>query len=412
MHPMNSQHLKERALPDKPGVYLFKKGGDILYIGKATSLRDRTRSYFVKDLIETRSVSVADMVALATSIDFEVTDTALEALLLEAELIKRYKPKYNTKEKDDKSFNYVIITNDPIPRIELIRGRNLKIEKELSTLKPKYAFGPFTSGSAILEGLRIIRRIFPYIDRKAIQKDTYEFYKQLGLTPDTTNTEALNKYKENIKHIVLFFQGKKKKIISDLKKDMQAKAKALKFEEANLIKKQIFALEHINDIAVIKSDFFGSRIDDKSFRIESYDIAHLGGKEMVGVMTVIQNREVDKTEYKKFIIRSQTGANDTGALHEVLMRRFRHIEWGLPELVVVDGGIAQINVTEQVLKFYQLKIPVVSVLKDEQHKPKDILGDKILTKEYKKEILLANSESHRFAITFHKLKRDKNFIKK
>ncbi len=409
---MNSQHWKERSLPDKPGVYFFKKGGDILYIGKATSLRDRTRSYFAKDLIETRSVSVADMIALATDIDFEVTDSALEALLLEAELIRRYKPKYNTKEKDDKSFNYVIVTNDPIPRVELIRGRNLKIEKELSMLKPKYTFGPFTSGSAILEGLRIIRRIFPYIDKKAIQKDTYEFYKQLGLTPDTTNTDALEKYKENIKHIVLFFQGKKKKIIGDLKKDMNTKAKGLKFEEANLIKKQIFALEHINDIAVIKSDFFGSPADASSFRIESYDIAHLGGKEMVGVMTVIQNREVDKTEYKKFTIKSQSGANDTGALYEVLMRRFRHLEWGLPELVVVDGGLAQIHVAEQVLKFYQLEIPIVSVLKDEHHKPKDILGDSGFVKKYKKEILLANSESHRFAITFHKLKRAKNFIKK
>ncbi len=214
MTNMNSQQLKKINLPDKPGVYFFKKGPDILYIGKATSLRDRTRSYFAKDLVETRSVSVADMVVLATSIDFTETDSALEALILEAQLIKKHSPKYNTKEKDDKSFNYVIITNDQIPQVQLIRGRTLKIEKELSTIKPRYTFGPFTSGSAIKEGLRIIRRIFPFIDKKSVQKDSYEFYKQLGLTPDTGNKEALEKYKENIKHIILFFQGKKKRVIS------------------------------------------------------------------------------------------------------------------------------------------------------------------------------------------------------
>ncbi len=412
MYRVNSQHLKKLNLPDTPGVYIFKKAHTILYVGKATSLRNRTRSYFSSDLVTTRGVAVADMVLLATSLEYKETESVLEALILEAAWIKKYNPKYNTKEKDNKSFNYVVITNEHIPKVQLVRGRTLKVEKELTAIQPKYTFGPFTSGSAIKEGLNIIRRIFPYIDKNSIQKDNYEFYKQLGLTPDTTNTHALETYKTNLKHIILFFQGKKKTVLSQLKKAMMQKAREQKFEEAHLFKKQIFALEHINDTALIKSDFLDSHMDEPHFRIESYDVAHLSGTTMVGVMTVVLGREIDKTEYKKFTINSQTKANDTGALHEVLMRRFRHTEWGIPDLLVVDGGIAQIRTAEQVLKFYQLTIPVVSVLKDERHKPKDILGNPILVKKYKKEILLCNSESHRFAITFHREKRAKNFLKK
>lgn len=412
---MNSQQLQNAHLPDKPGVYIFKKGTTILYIGKATSLRERTRSYFSSDLIETRSAAILDMVAIATTIDYRVTDSALEALILEAQLIKKYNPKYNTKEKDNKSFNYVIITNDQIPKVQLIRGRTLKIEKELLQLKPKYTFGPFTSGGAIKEGLRIIRRIFPFVDSKSVQKDKYEFYRQLGLAPETTNTALLTRYKKNIQNIVLFFKGKKKIIIKSLYVQMMKHARAHRFEDAQVIKKQIEALEHINDIAVVKSDFFidnDAGVLQSQYRIESYDIAHLGGREMVGVMTVVSGDTVDKAEYKKFIIQTQKNANDTGALHEVMMRRFKHPEWGVPDLVVVDGGIAQMSVAKQVLNFFQLDIPVVSVLKDKHHKPKDVLGDSVSVKKYKKEILLANSESHRFAITFHKLKRSQNFIKK
>lgn len=423
---MTVKELKKIKLPDNPGVYFFKRKfkttsprlspgkerEEILYIGKATSLRSRVASYFANDITEKRSMSIGDMVALATSVEHIETDTALEALLLEAELIKKYKPKYNTKEKDDRSWNYVIITSDTIPQVQVIRGRTLKIEKELEILKPKYTFGPFSNGAAIKEGLRIIRRIFPYIDNRSIQKDKYEFYKQLGLTPDTSNIHALEQYKKNIKNIVLFFQGKKKTILKSLETDMKILAKQLHFEEAQSIKKQIFALTHINDVAVIKSDFLETHTrEEKGIRIEGYDVAHLGGKDMVGVMTVISNGQVDKSEYKKFNIKTQTGANDTGALYEILMRRFRHIEWGIPDIVVVDGGIAQIHVAEQVLKFYQIKIPVISVLKDEGHKPKDILGDTECSKKYKKEILLVNSEAHRFSITFHKEKRAKKFLK-
>ena len=132
---------------------------------------------------------------------------------------------------------------------------------------------------------------------------------------------------------------------------------------------------------------------------------------MVGVMTVVENGEVNKNEYRKFIIRTQDNANDTGALEEILSRRLRHIEWGLPNVFVVDGSTAQVNVAKMVLNRYQFDIPIVGVVKDEHHRPKAIMGDENIIKIYKKQILLVNNEAHRFAITFHKMKRDKSFLK-
>ena len=121
--------------------------------------------------------------------------------------------------------------------------------------------------------------------------------------------------------------------------------------------------------------------------------------------------EPNKQEYKKFIIKTQTGSNDTGALEEVLSRRFRHTEWGLPSLVVVDGSTAQLNVAKRVLNRYQFEIPIVAVVKDDRHKARAIIGEESLIKAHKKSILLANSEAHRFGIAFHKQKRSKNFLK-
>jgi len=122
---MKKSDLKKYKLPHNPGVYFFLKGKDILYIGKATSLGDRVKSYFGKDLINTRGPMILDMVVQTTKIKYEETDSVLEALILESNLIKKYQPKYNVKEKDNKSFNYVCITKDIIPKVLIIRGRNL-----------------------------------------------------------------------------------------------------------------------------------------------------------------------------------------------------------------------------------------------------------------------------------------------
>ncbi|MCX6754112.1 MAG: GIY-YIG nuclease family protein [Candidatus Nomurabacteria bacterium] len=393
---MKKLNLKKLKIPNKPGVYFFKIGTTTLYIGKATSLRDRTKSYFSKDLIATRGPAILDMVTKATEIEWQEADSVLEALILEANLIKKYKPKYNTKEKDNKSFNYVCITKDKLPKVLVIRGRGLN--------KKEYAkvYGPFPNGQQLKVAMSIIRRIFPFIDEQSNKKNNREFYKQLGLVP-------LGEYKENIKNLKLFFEGKKKSVVINLKKEMLSHAFRKEFEKAGEIKKRIFALNHINDVALIKEEIFGS--PTSKYRIEAYDVAHMGGKNMVGAMTVVENGEVNKNEYRKFIIRTQKDANDIGALEEVLSRRFRHSEWGLPSLIVVDGSTAQVNVAKRVLNRYQFDIKVVGVVKDDRHKPKAIIGDENIVKVYKKQILLSNNEAHRFSIAFHKQKRNKSFLK-
>jgi excinuclease ABC subunit C len=414
---MNIKYFKKIKLSNKPGVYFFKKGKSILYIGKATSLKDRTKSYFTKDLMQTRGPLLVDMVFRASKLEWRETESVLEALILEAELIKKHQPHYNTKEKDDKSFNYVCITKparnashsdaggEKLPKVIVVRGRNVQHRVFDKT------YGPYTSGPQLREAVKIIRRIFPFLDDNS--KNYLEFYKQINLVPDLNDRKL---YMQNIRNIKLFFSGKKKQILKNLKKEMKNYAQNREFEKAGEIKRQMFALKHINDVALIKDNFFqrqsaSSLRESAMLRIEAYDIAHMGGKNMVGVMTVVSEGEVTKNEYKKFKIRTQSNTNDTGALMEVLKRRLAHSEWQYPNLSVVDGGVAQLHAGMSVLKKFGIKIPVVSVLKDEKHKPKDILGDKEFTKKYKREILLSNSEAHRFAIAYHKNLRNRNFLK-
>lgn len=430
---MKADYFKKNKLPDSPGVYFFLKGKEIIYIGKATSLRSRAKSYFGKDLIATRGPLLVDMVFKADTIDWQTTDSVLEALILEANLIKKHQPIYNTKEKSDKSFNYVCITKpasprggsstrggEELPKVTILRGKELLGIENFSGLtlprlrggthtvrnfQYRAIFGPFPNSSQLKEAVKIVRRIFPFLDEKS--KNYLEFYKQINLVPDLNDRKL---YLQNIKNIILFFSGKKQQIFRNLKKEMNTYAKLREFEKAGEIKRQLFALQHINDVALIKSGRSESMLPEV-FRIEAYDIAHMGGKNMVGVMVVVSGGEIEKSEYKKFKIRTQENANDTGALKEVLERRLAHNEWIFPNLIVVDGGKAQVNTANRVLSKLNLDIPVVSVLKDERHKPKAILGDKRFGVKYEREILLANSEAHRFAIAYHKNMRNKNFLR-
>lgn len=413
---MKSQDLKKLDLPQNPGVYFFKKGTEILYIGKATSLRDRVRSYFSSDLIETRGPGILDMVTISDTVTYEETDTVLEALILEANLIKKYQPKYNVKEKDNKSFAYIIITQEDFPRIGIVRGRTLVVQKQLHAMpvKIKHTFGPFPSYTQLLAGLQILRKFFPYRDFKSINPTHDRFYRQLQLSPEHTTDEARAAYAETIRYITQFLKGNKKGIIRDMKKRMHAYASQLAFEEAEIVKRRIFALEHINDISLIKRDFYEETRHD-NFRIESYDIAHISGSSTVGVMTVIENGQADKSSYRKFKIkRLQPGSvHDLASLTEILQRRFSHTEWKMPGIVVVDGGMTHYQHAQRVLKELGVRnqIALVAVVKDTKHRPKAILGDDALIKKHKKDILLANSESHRFAITYHKDVRGKHFLK-
>ena len=204
----------------------------------------------------------------------------------------------------------------------------------------------------------------------------------------------------------MLFSGKIDNLEKSLKKEMNVLSRKQEFEKAGEIKRQIFSLKHIQDISLIKND---ESIASKSFRIEAYDIAHISGTNVVGVMTVFQNGEMDKTEYRKFKIRNPSN-DDLKSLTEIIERRFKHAEWQMPNIIVVDGGQNQVNIAKKVLHKNALNIEVVSVLKGDNHKPKAILGNEPIIKKYKKEILLANNEAHRFVIKYHRQKRSIVFI--
>lgn len=405
----SQENLKNEIskLPDKTGVYKFLDSKNkILYIGKATSLKNRVKSYFTKNIAEKRSPLIEKMVGEATSLKFEETDSVLEAIILESILIKKIKPPYNTADKDQKSWNSIIITDEDFPRILLVHKRSINS----LNLKIKEQFGPFTNSGQIREALKLIRKIFPFRDKCQLDQDRPCFNFQIGLCPGTC-INKINKveYAKIVRHIITFFNGKKKQLIKDLTKEMKPLIKNRNFEEANKIKKSIFALKHIEDIALLKHDL--KNYDSSYFRIEAYDIAHLSGTNMVGVMTVISDGEIDKNEYRMFKIKKQNGADDTRALKEVLERRLQHTEWPYPNLIVTDGGLAQINVVENILKEGNLDIPFVSVVKDERHRASRIISQNIISKKFSidksREIILANSEAHRFAINFHRKLRNK-----
>ncbi|MEX2013682.1 MAG: UvrB/UvrC motif-containing protein, partial [Parcubacteria group bacterium] len=247
------------------------------------------------------------------------------------------------------------------------------------------------------------RKIFPYRDKCQLGQDRPCFNAQIGLCPGACAGWLSKKdYGKIIHHLGLFFEAKKPQLVKSLEKEMKLLAKEQKFEEAEKIKRQIFALDHIQDIALIKKDV--ARVTENLFRIEAYDIAHISGTNTVGVMAVVENGELDKSQYRKFKIR-QDKNDDIANLREVLKRRFNHPEWRWPNLVVVDGGKGQINVAKEVLWKAGLDIAVASVVKDERHKAREIIGEK----EHSREILLANSEAHRFAIGYHRKLRGKGF---
>lgn len=401
------------------GVYFFLNNEkEIIYIGKATNLKSRIRSYFSNDILEKRGVIIEKMVSEIDDFYIEKTDNSVEALILEAHKIKKFQPKYNTKEKSGKSFVYLVVTKDKFPKILIKREKDI-LEKKIN-FKIYKSIGPFSSRKNLEKSLQIIRKIFPYFSTRNSYSNYSNIYEQIGLSPDSSDSE---KYKKNIQNIILFFEGKKNKILRNLKKEMFEAASKEEFEIAELIKKKIFFLKNISDfnINLKEEDLFYK----EKIRIEAYDISHFQGDDHVGVMVVVENGVEDKKEYRKFKIKSFNGVDDNRALKEVLDRRFLRKEWNVPNIIVADGGIAQKRTIESFLRnkieileknkdkkeIEKYKnISVVACKKDSTHKVISILGKKEIVLKNKKSILLANAESHRFAIKFHKEKRVKKFL--
>ncbi|MFA5986364.1 MAG: GIY-YIG nuclease family protein [Parcubacteria group bacterium] len=411
---MKNNAKKITELPKAPGVYFFRGAKrEVLYVGKATSLRDRVRQYFSGH--DTRGERIERLVAQATDIETIQTDSVLEALILEAELIRTHKPKYNIDGKDDKSFSFFVITKERFPRVVIVRQTDFDKEQFQDAMYRKgKIYGPYTSRDQMKIALKIIRRIFPFHDRSE-QSEKGCLHYQMGLCPgpyDGAISEA--DYKRNMRNIALFLSGHKKALLEKLEKQMRALAKKEKFEEADKVKRQIFALTHINDIALMKKDIAFTRFSAHEMRVEAYDISHIGGEAMVASMIVFINGVADKSQYRKFKVQSVQGIDDVGAMREVLARRLNHLDdWGIPQLIVLDGGKGHLNMADDLWQKLDINIPVIAVAKGPTRKKVDVYKSAFFPVNHAiitdKELLESmREEAHRFAISFHKKTRDKD----
>jgi len=391
-----------RKLPDSPGVYLFRDAaGQILYIGKAANLKRRVSSYFERG----HDLRIEKLVTEIRKVDYKKTDSALEALILESDLIKKYQPPYNIKEKDDKSFLYVVISDEEFPRVLLVRG------KELAFAKSERTYGPFVSAANIREALKILRRIFPWHTHSAklINKSKRPcFDYEIGLCPGTC-IGAVDKstYLKNIKRLELFLSGKKKQLIKSLEKEMKKESKNLEFEKAEKIKRQIFALKHIQDVALISdNEVRNLNLNHQELRIEGYDVSNISGTFAVGSMVVFKGDKPDKSAYRHFKIRTIKKANDIGMLKEVLLRRFSNFlsggGWELPDVILIDGGKGQVKAAEIILQEFGFKIPVIGIAKGKKRKKNEFIGRILKNGIEEKTLIKIRNEAHRFAVAYHR----------
>lgn len=413
-------------MPDGPGVYLYKDArGKILYIGKATSLKRRVSSYFNRP----QDARIEKMLREAAEIDYLKKPTAIEALILEANLIKRYGPPYNIRDKDSKSFLYLVITKDDYPKPLLIRGADMPDD---AAKRYQNVFGPYTSPNALRAALDLVRKVFPWSTCEPPEKTQREqkkkracFYYHLGLCPGVCIGAISKKdYKKIIRDLITFFAGKKDEILKAYQKEMKIAVTEERFEDAAALRNKIYFLEHIRDIAILKREDDGrtaadGRTADKGGRlfgrIEGYDISNISGTSSVASMVVFENGAPAKQEYRKFRIKTVEGSHDVASLKETLERRFRN-PWRLPDLILIDGGKAQVNVARRVVADAGLGIPVVGLAKGARRKNNELICHDVDSRlcascEKHLDILIAvRDEAHRFAVKYHRRLRASSSI--
>ncbi len=440
----SQERIKEKIkiFPHNPGVYIFKnKAGKILYIGKATSLKNRVGSYFVG----AHNAKTEKLVSQIEKIDIKETDSVLEALILESNLIKKYQPKYNIKEKDDKSFSYFVITREEFPRVLIVRGSDLKnnaswrsrpggrsnqvvgsVSHGIASSVSRYSgwsrhdtvisnvFGPYTSKKQMQIAFRIIRKIFPFHSLKQ-NSEKRCLDSQIGLCPGPYSGKITKQdYKKNIMGIKMILEGKIKGLVKKMEKEMKKFSNLQEFEKAGDLKNKIFSLQHIQDIAFL-SDIKKNSNDCSLKRVEAYDISNISGKFAVGSMVVFQKGKPHKSQYRKFKIKTIKKIDDVAMMREVLMRRFKN-NWVLPELILLDGGKGHLNMAKNFFKDLEIKIPIIAIAKGPTRKKlelrmmnygkKEKINDLLKNKQLIGQIM---DEAHRFAINYHRKLRGKIF---
>ncbi len=421
---MREQLLEKlKTLPAAPGVYFHKNAeGEVIYVGKAAVLKNRVRQYFHKTGKDPKTTALVREIA---DTDWIVVDTEMDALFLESEMIKRYKPKWNILLRDDKTVSYVRIDmKSPVPYVSFTRTP----QDDRATY-----IGPFYGKVAIAKALRILRKVFPYYDKPYDGKKTLNT--DLGLTPGIEIGKTTAKaYKQNLRKLRLYLEGGRHKLLKDLEKQMNRAAQDQEFEKAAELRGQLFGLRELQKKIVFSDKEFLDISSDQALtelqmllhlpdpprRIEGYDISHQSGTNVVGSMVVFSNGASDRSEYRKFKLRNQKN-DDTANLHEIIERRLKHQEWPFPDLIILDGGIGQVNTVKDLLAKHN--IPVIGRDKSGDHNRNAAV--EIIVPQldgYKSLSLSTNShiaklisriddEAHRFAITYHTLLKRKNMLK-
>ncbi|HSW79776.1 MAG TPA: excinuclease ABC subunit UvrC [Candidatus Saccharimonadales bacterium] len=338
-------------LPKEPGVYFHKDtSGEIIYVGKAAVLRNRVRQYFQKS--RARDPKTEALVAEIADTDWMVVASEIEALFLEAEMIRRYMPRYNILLRDDKSMVYIRIDmNSEFPTVTTTRrplddGANY--------------YGPYLSAYSIRNALKVLRRIFPYATRRIPGQKRATLYYHLGLDPGLEEGRtSLEEYRSNLRKMIAVVEGKRKSVEREVEKEMKAAAKNSEFELAAKRRNQLFALQNLTRQVIFSDKEFLDISKDHALneivnllsmakfpqRIEGYDISHMQGTNVVASMVVFTNGVSNKREYRKFKTKIQQN-NDFYNMNETIKRRFseKNVKaWGKPDLVLIDGGKGQLD---------------------------------------------------------------------
>jgi len=405
-------------LPKVSGVYCFKDEKEILYIGKAANLRERVKNHF-------QQPSFKDYLFLdkIKKVGYIKTNSEIEALILEADLIKKYQPKFNVIWRDSKNYFFVAITKEEFPRVFLTHQKKIKNQK--SKIEIEY-LGPFVDGKALKKTLYLLRKIFPYYSTKKHPPKKCQWC-HLNLCPGPNPEKS--EYQKNIKNLIEILRGKKKSVLKELKKEMKKAANEEDFEKAAKIRDQILALEKIFQHSKvlereIRVEIPWKEIEEKlkdilkiesASRIEAFDVSQMQGNFAVGSLVTFINGVAEKKFYRRFKIKFTQKPSDVDMLKEILERRKKHEEWGLPDLILIDGGKAQLNAALKA-KNCKLKAKIIALAKSENklfiEGEKDPIFLKDLPKEISHLILNLDNEAHRFAISYHKKLREKELIPK
>lgn len=415
---------KLKTLPAAPGVYFHKnKAGEIIYVGKAAVLKNRVRQYFGNTEKDPKTAALVEEIYMT---DWIVVDTEMDALFLESEMIKRYMPKWNILLRDDKNVSFVRIDiKEEIPYVSITRNPLGDDARYI---------GPFYAKNTITTALRILRKIFPYYDKPYTGKKTLDT--DLGLTPGIeVGKMAPKDYKKILNNLIRYLEGDRQKLLKDLEKEMQEEAKVGHFERAAELRNELFGLKGLKKKIVFSDKEFLDISSDQALfqlkkllnlpnpprRIEGYDISHQSGQDVVASMVVFTNGAADRSEYRKFKLKKQQN-NDTASLQEVITRRLKHQDWNRPDLIVLDGGEAQVATILPLLEPF--KIPVVGRDKSGDHSKSAIVKIVVPTEDDFKTVELSHDshisrliarideEAHRFAITYHTLLKRKRQLGK